>query len=160
MQLIFMLLLSLFIWVRFGLMKRVMIVVSFKDFLAWCVHFSLTTQRPLGIYLFKLMRFAVYLKFYSRRNWIIHCTLQVFCSNTFVYFFFFSFSFLPSLLILVNDQNKRKSELNSFLICFSLSSYLYFLVTKKSMRLQVFIPRLGWMHILFYFLSLHNIIIK
>nr|XP_048332077.1 nuclear pore complex protein NUP205 isoform X1 [Ziziphus jujuba var. spinosa] len=34
-------------------------------------------------------------------------------------------------------ESKRKSELNSFLICFSLSSYLYFLVTKKSLRLQI-----------------------
>ncbi|KAH0970347.1 hypothetical protein GBA52_022503 [Prunus armeniaca] len=34
-------------------------------------------------------------------------------------------------------ENKRKSELNSFRLCFSLSSYLYFLVTKKSLRLQV-----------------------
>ncbi|XP_024182296.1 nuclear pore complex protein NUP205 isoform X2 [Rosa chinensis] len=34
-------------------------------------------------------------------------------------------------------ENHRKTELNSFRICFSLSSYLYFLVTKKSFRLQV-----------------------
>ncbi|KAL6226355.1 hypothetical protein ACLB2K_000317 [Fragaria x ananassa] len=34
-------------------------------------------------------------------------------------------------------ENRRKTELNSFRICFSLSSYLYFLVTKKSFRLQV-----------------------
>ncbi|XP_030954556.1 nuclear pore complex protein NUP205 isoform X1 [Quercus lobata] len=34
-------------------------------------------------------------------------------------------------------ENQRKSELNSFRLCFSLSSYLYFLVTKKSLRLQV-----------------------
>lgn len=34
-------------------------------------------------------------------------------------------------------ENWRKSELNSFRLCFSLSSYLYFLVTKKSLRLQV-----------------------
>ncbi|KAI5320580.1 hypothetical protein L3X38_040288 [Prunus dulcis] len=34
-------------------------------------------------------------------------------------------------------ENKRKSELNSFRLCFSLSSYLYFLVTKKSLRLQI-----------------------
>ncbi|XP_048227687.1 nuclear pore complex protein NUP205 isoform X2 [Ricinus communis] len=34
-------------------------------------------------------------------------------------------------------ENKRTLELNSFQLCFSLSSYLYFLVTKKSLRLQV-----------------------
>lgn len=34
-------------------------------------------------------------------------------------------------------EAQRKSELNPFLLCFSLSSYLYFLVTKKSLRLQV-----------------------
>ncbi|XP_016651919.1 PREDICTED: nuclear pore complex protein NUP205 [Prunus mume] len=34
-------------------------------------------------------------------------------------------------------ENKRKSELNSFRLCFSLSFYLYFLVTKKSLRLQI-----------------------
>ncbi|GAB2300342.1 hypothetical protein Dimus_034380 [Dionaea muscipula] len=31
----------------------------------------------------------------------------------------------------------RRKELNKFRLCFSLSSYLYFLVTKKSLRLQV-----------------------
>ncbi|KAF3971259.1 hypothetical protein CMV_005121 [Castanea mollissima] len=35
------------------------------------------------------------------------------------------------------QSNKRKSELNSFRLCFSLSTYLYFLVTKKSLRLEV-----------------------
>ncbi|OVA00429.1 Nucleoporin Nup186/Nup192/Nup205 [Macleaya cordata] len=35
------------------------------------------------------------------------------------------------------DQKHRKSELIFFRLCFSLSSYLYFLVTKKSLRLQV-----------------------
>jgi nuclear pore complex protein Nup205 len=34
-------------------------------------------------------------------------------------------------------ENQRKSELNMYRLCFSLSSYLYFLVTKKSLRLQV-----------------------
>ncbi|XP_035542991.1 nuclear pore complex protein NUP205 isoform X2 [Juglans regia] len=34
-------------------------------------------------------------------------------------------------------ENQRKSELQSFQLCFSLSSYLYFMVTKKSLRLQV-----------------------
>lgn len=34
-------------------------------------------------------------------------------------------------------ENQRKSELNSFQLCFSLSFYLYFLVTKKSLRLPV-----------------------
>ncbi|KAK9947570.1 hypothetical protein M0R45_003188 [Rubus argutus] len=34
-------------------------------------------------------------------------------------------------------ENHWKTELNSFRICFSLSSYLYFLVTKKSFRLQI-----------------------
>ncbi|KAM7512709.1 hypothetical protein LguiB_011584 [Lonicera macranthoides] len=34
-------------------------------------------------------------------------------------------------------ENQRKSELHTFRLCFSLSSYLYFLVTKKSLRLQV-----------------------
>lgn len=38
---------------------------------------------------------------------------------------------------MANEQNQRKTELNSFQLCFSLSSYLYFLVTKKSLRLQV-----------------------
>ncbi|KAE8668521.1 NUP205 protein [Hibiscus syriacus] len=36
-----------------------------------------------------------------------------------------------------SPENQRKSELNAFKLCFSLSSYLYFLVTKKSLRLQV-----------------------
>ncbi|KAH9761850.1 nuclear pore complex protein NUP205 [Citrus sinensis] len=34
-------------------------------------------------------------------------------------------------------ENQRKSELKKFQLCFSLSSYLYFMVTKKSLRLQV-----------------------
>ncbi|KAF5945828.1 hypothetical protein HYC85_016056 [Camellia sinensis] len=34
-------------------------------------------------------------------------------------------------------ENQRRSELNTFCLCFSLSSYLYFLVTKKTLRLQV-----------------------
>ncbi|XP_024980449.1 nuclear pore complex protein NUP205 isoform X1 [Cynara cardunculus var. scolymus] len=34
-------------------------------------------------------------------------------------------------------QKQRKSELSAFRLCFSLSSYLYFLVKKKSLRLQV-----------------------
>ncbi|PSS20924.1 Nuclear pore complex protein [Actinidia chinensis var. chinensis] len=34
-------------------------------------------------------------------------------------------------------ENQRKSELKKFRLCVSLSSYLYFLVTKKTMRLQV-----------------------
>ncbi|KAM1360917.1 hypothetical protein COP2_026778 [Malus domestica] len=38
---------------------------------------------------------------------------------------------------MANEQNQRKTELNSFQLCFSLSSYLYFLVTKKSLRLQI-----------------------
>ncbi|KAK2645958.1 hypothetical protein Ddye_021153 [Dipteronia dyeriana] len=33
--------------------------------------------------------------------------------------------------------NQRKSQLNIFQLCFNLSSYLYFLVTKKSLRLQI-----------------------
>ncbi|XP_012457900.1 nuclear pore complex protein NUP205 [Gossypium raimondii] len=36
-----------------------------------------------------------------------------------------------------SPENQRKSELSVFQLCFSLSSYLYFLVTKKSLRLQV-----------------------
>ncbi|XVF88378.1 hypothetical protein PTKIN_Ptkin19aG0046000 [Pterospermum kingtungense] len=36
-----------------------------------------------------------------------------------------------------SPENMRKSELSAFRLCFSLSSYLYFLVTKKSLRLQV-----------------------
>ncbi|XP_059431871.1 nuclear pore complex protein NUP205 isoform X2 [Corylus avellana] len=44
----------------------------------------------------------------------------------------------PSFLRSVQHlENQRKSELNSFQLCFSLSSYLYFLVTKKSLRLPV-----------------------
>ncbi|XVE54418.1 hypothetical protein DITRI_Ditri03aG0079600 [Diplodiscus trichospermus] len=35
-----------------------------------------------------------------------------------------------------SPKNLRKSELNTFRLCFSLSSYLYFLVMKKSLRLQ------------------------
>ncbi|PNY03763.1 nuclear pore complex protein Nup205-like protein [Trifolium pratense] len=35
-----------------------------------------------------------------------------------------------------NSKNQRSSELQIFKLCFSLSSYLYFLVTKKSLRLQ------------------------
>ncbi|PWA94300.1 Nucleoporin Nup186/Nup192/Nup205 [Artemisia annua] len=34
-------------------------------------------------------------------------------------------------------QQQRKSELSAFRLCFSLSSYLYFLVKNKSLRLQV-----------------------
>lgn len=34
-------------------------------------------------------------------------------------------------------QKQKKSELSAFRLCFSLSSYLYFLVKKKSLRLQV-----------------------
>ncbi|XP_031097713.1 nuclear pore complex protein NUP205 isoform X1 [Ipomoea triloba] len=34
-------------------------------------------------------------------------------------------------------ENRRKAEVNTSCLCFSLSSYLYFLVTKKSLRLQV-----------------------
>ncbi|XP_057969128.1 nuclear pore complex protein NUP205 isoform X2 [Malania oleifera] len=34
-------------------------------------------------------------------------------------------------------QNRRKLELEAFRLCFSLSSYLYFLVTRKRMSLQV-----------------------
>lgn len=36
----------------------------------------------------------------------------------------------------VSPENQRSSELQIFKLCFSLSSYLYFLVTKKSLRLQ------------------------
>lgn len=36
-----------------------------------------------------------------------------------------------------DSENQRKSELKVFQLCFSLSSYLYFLVTKKFLRLQV-----------------------
>ncbi|KAK8523521.1 hypothetical protein V6N13_113466 [Hibiscus sabdariffa] len=36
-----------------------------------------------------------------------------------------------------SPENQRKSELNTFKLCFNLSSYIYFLVTKKSLRLQV-----------------------
>ncbi|WCJ29645.1 Nuclear pore complex protein NUP205 [Euphorbia peplus] len=36
-----------------------------------------------------------------------------------------------------SSESKRKLELNTFRLCFSLSSYLYSLVTKKSLRLQV-----------------------
>ncbi|XP_061373362.1 nuclear pore complex protein NUP205 isoform X2 [Gastrolobium bilobum] len=36
----------------------------------------------------------------------------------------------------VSPENQRNSELQMFNVCFSLSSYLYFLVTKKSLRLQ------------------------
>ncbi|KAK9269394.1 hypothetical protein L1049_001167 [Liquidambar formosana] len=34
-------------------------------------------------------------------------------------------------------EKQRKSELNMFQLCYSLGSYLYYLVTKKSLRLQV-----------------------
>ncbi|KAI8022266.1 Nuclear pore complex protein NUP205 [Camellia lanceoleosa] len=34
-------------------------------------------------------------------------------------------------------ENQQRLELNTFCLCFSLSSYLYFLVTKKTLRLQV-----------------------
>lgn len=36
-----------------------------------------------------------------------------------------------------NYQNQLQSQLNTFRLCFGLSSYLYFLVTKKSLKLQV-----------------------
>lgn len=36
-----------------------------------------------------------------------------------------------------SSENKSKVELSSFRLCFSLGSYLYFLVTKMSLRLQV-----------------------
>ncbi|XP_065850095.1 nuclear pore complex protein NUP205 [Euphorbia lathyris] len=51
----------------------------------------------------------------------------------------FPFEFeTPSLSQSVqSSESKRKLELNTFRLCFSLSSYLYSLVTKKSLRLQV-----------------------
>lgn len=45
-------------------------------------------------------------------------------------------------------QNRRKAEINTSCLCFSLSSYLYFLVTKKSLRLQVC---LEWFFSTFFF---------
>ncbi|PON88994.1 Nucleoporin [Trema orientale] len=36
-----------------------------------------------------------------------------------------------------SQENQRKLELNRFRLCFSLSSYLYFLIRKKSLRLQI-----------------------
>ncbi|KAJ7956691.1 Nuclear pore complex protein [Quillaja saponaria] len=36
----------------------------------------------------------------------------------------------------VSVENQKNSELQKFKLCFSLSSYLYFLVTRKSLRLQ------------------------
>ncbi|KAJ4958575.1 hypothetical protein NE237_025686 [Protea cynaroides] len=48
-----------------------------------------------------------------------------------------SFSFVQSVRPL---EDQRKLELMMFRLCFSLSSYLYFLVTKKSLRLQILDP--------------------
>ncbi|KAF7814524.1 nuclear pore complex protein NUP205 [Senna tora] len=44
-------------------------------------------------------------------------------------------SFARSIVIL-SPEKQRSSELQMFRLCFSLCSYLYFLVTKKSLRLQ------------------------
>ncbi|KAK4265201.1 hypothetical protein QN277_026284 [Acacia crassicarpa] len=38
--------------------------------------------------------------------------------------------------VILSPEKQRNSELQKFRLCFSLSSYLYFLVTKKSLRLQ------------------------
>ncbi|CAL0304986.1 unnamed protein product [Lupinus luteus] len=43
---------------------------------------------------------------------------------------------VPSFAQSISPDNQRNSELQIFKLCFSLSSYLYFLVTKKSLRLQ------------------------
>ncbi|KAI4335735.1 hypothetical protein L6164_014349 [Bauhinia variegata] len=40
-------------------------------------------------------------------------------------------------LSILSAESQRNSELQMFRLCFSLSSYLYFLVTKKSLRLQI-----------------------
>ncbi|KAM7263304.1 hypothetical protein ACFE04_000987 [Oxalis oulophora] len=45
---------------------------------------------------------------------------------------------------LCSFENQRKSELNFFRLCHSLSSYLYFLVTKNSLRLQVLDGRVDY----------------
>ncbi|KAK6945091.1 Nucleoporin Nup186/Nup192/Nup205 [Dillenia turbinata] len=45
--------------------------------------------------------------------------------------------FLNFVQALPSPEKQRKFELNIFQLCFSLSSYLYFLVTKKFFRLQV-----------------------
>ncbi|GMH18956.1 hypothetical protein Nepgr_020797 [Nepenthes gracilis] len=45
--------------------------------------------------------------------------------------------FFTSSYALESMVNQSRSELNKFRLCFSLSSYLYFMVTKKSLRLQV-----------------------
>lgn len=54
-----------------------------------------------------------------------------------IYICGFTFLIKISCYFTVIDQKQRKSELSIFRLCFSLSSYLYFLVTKKSLRLQV-----------------------
>ncbi|XLR42136.1 hypothetical protein HN51_020331 [Arachis hypogaea] len=43
-----------------------------------------------------------------------------------------------------SSENQRNSELHMYKLCFNLSSYLYFLVTKKSLRLQFSDAMLGY----------------
>ncbi|MED6124108.1 hypothetical protein PIB30_056009 [Stylosanthes scabra] len=45
---------------------------------------------------------------------------------------------------IVSSENQRNSELQMYKLCFNLSSYLYFLVTKKSLRLQFSEAVLGY----------------
>ncbi|XP_028801287.1 nuclear pore complex protein NUP205-like [Neltuma alba] len=45
-------------------------------------------------------------------------------------------SIFAQSIVVLSPEKQRNSELQKFRLCFSLSSYLYFLVTKKSLRLQ------------------------
>ena len=141
-----------FLIYRFGLMKKVTSMVLFKGFLVWCIFFSLMIQRhPFFRTQHDLLRYAnvsceggcrsyqlfhthvLFISvFFFQMIWIWggrnSTLLLCFHTNVLIILFFF----FP-----MNDQNQRKSELNGFRLCFSLSSSLYFLVTKKSLRLQV-----------------------
>lgn len=120
-------------------MKRVTNLALFKGFFVWCMLFSLATVR-LSVLLdqFDLLRFAHFL---LNPNWKFTCWLYLRRS-------------MACDIFMANEQNHWKTELNSFRICFSLSSYLYFLVTKKSFRLQVHMVGLIWMILM---MDLHKI---
>jgi len=113
---------------RFGHMKRAMSTVLFKGFLVWCMLFSHVIQR-----------FLVLLNQEYHLRWVCSFLNSRFgfgkeCSGI-VYIIMIPIFWWYCLM---SDQNQRNSELQMFNLCYSLSSYLYFLVTKKSLRLQVY----------------------
>ena len=121
-------------------MRRMMNMVLFKGFSEWCVLYSLVSRRIIVLSnQYDLLRSAHLLS--SIVEELAHCIV--------LFYLYIILSHFP--FFMVNDQNQRKSELNSFRLCFSLSSYLYFLVTKKSLRLQVCVQRFKLMNVLVLF---------